>query len=393
MSSESIKQLVTDVCIVGAGPAGAATSIRLSQLKIPHVIIDKAVFPRDKTCGDGLILYAYKALKELDEALLKKFLNHPKVLHSESMKLHISNNHFIHFKEAEDRGSLITYARRIDFDNFLVEQLDETYATKFFGNEVRRLELVKDGVVIGLKNKEQIRAKLVVGADGIQSMVSKKLGNHKIPKKEMSTFINAYYSGVTSQSKSFDAEIRLHYKKIPLFFYIFPLVDGQVNVSLGGNTAGIQKYNINLKEVLQEILTTHPKVKDRFVNAKREGNWRGWGIPYDFYKKPLSGERYMLVGDAAGLANPFYKEGVGTGMMSGIICAKKIQECLIEDNYSSEFLENYDQSLKNEFGKVLRFSKLSLVFSRNKRLFSFVTKLFKSYVERKTPAIVKRRSY
>lgn len=391
MSHENI--LETDVCIVGAGPSGAATSIKLSKLGIHHIIIDKAEFPRDKTCGDGLILYAYKALKELDEELFQKFLRHPKVLHSDSMKLHISNDHYIHFREAEDRGSLITYARRIDFDNFLVEQLDEIYATKIFGVEVRKIYIENEGVLIGLKNKMQIKAKMLVGADGIQSMVSRKLANHKVPKEEMSTFINAYYSGVTSSSNRFEAEIRLHYKKIPLFFYIFPLVDGQVNVSLGGNAAGIQKHNINLKEVLQEILTSHPKVKNHFINAKREGNWRGWGIPYDFYKKPLSGERYMLVGDAAGLANPFYKEGVGTGMMSGIICAKKIRECLKEENYSHQFLKDYDESLKEEFGKVLRFSKLSLVFSRNRKLFSFVTKLFKSYVERRTPAIVKRRSY
>ena len=80
-------------------------------------------------------------------------------------------------------------------------------------------------------------------------------------------------------------------------------------------------------------------------------------------------------------------------MISGIICAKKICECLKEENYSHQFLKDYDESLKEEFGKVLRFSKLSLVFSRNRKLFSFVTKLFKSYVERRTPAIVKRRSY
>ncbi|MFY9241909.1 MAG: FAD-dependent monooxygenase [Polaribacter sp.] len=55
----------TDVCIIGAEPAGASTALMLAQLKIPHYIIDKANFPRDKTCGDGLILYAFKALKEL----------------------------------------------------------------------------------------------------------------------------------------------------------------------------------------------------------------------------------------------------------------------------------------------------------------------------------------
>ena len=70
----------TTVCIIGAGPSGAATSIQLSKLKIPHYIIDKSTFPRDKTCGDGLILYAFKAMKFLGDDLFASFLKHPKFI-------------------------------------------------------------------------------------------------------------------------------------------------------------------------------------------------------------------------------------------------------------------------------------------------------------------------
>ena len=111
----------TDVCIIGAGPSGVATSLMLSNLKIKHHIIDKAIFPRDKTCGDGLILYAYKAMKLLGGNLFEDFLKSPKFSHSKKIKLHVNNTTNIEFKESEDRDMLITYAKRVDFDHFLVE--------------------------------------------------------------------------------------------------------------------------------------------------------------------------------------------------------------------------------------------------------------------------------
>ena len=385
--------LVTDVCIVGAGPSGAVTSMQLSKLEIPHIIIDKAVFPRDKTCGDGLILYAYKALKLLDEDVFNTFLKHPKVLHSKSIKLHINNGHFINFRETPDRDSIISYAKRMDFDNFLVEHLNDKFAHQIFGDEVKRIKGELDHVEVQLKSGQIIRSKLIVGADGIQSVVARKLAKRKIPKHQMSTFINAYYSGVVGQPEDLEAEIRIYYHKIPLFFYIFPLADGDVNVSLGGNTENIQKYDINLKEVLEEILTTHPKVKSRFIDAKREGNWRGWGIPYHFFDQKAYGNRFLLVGDAAGLANPFYKEGVGSGMMSGIICANKIKECIENNAYLANDLKDYQWSLNSEFGKLLKFSGRSLRLSYYRRPFAYFARIFKRYVERKTPDLVKRRSY
>lgn len=386
------KILKTDVCIVGAGPAGASTSLMLAKLKIRHVIIDKATFPRDKTCGDGLILYAYKAMSILDDQLLQDFLNHPKFLHSKQGRLHINNDLNVLFKESDDRGSLISYAKRIDFDHFLVSHLSKEYATTEFGNEVKRLEEQADGVLVKLKDGKQILAKVVVGADGIQSVVSRKLAKNSIDRSKTSTFINSYFEGVEGLPKNNEAEVRMYYKKIPLFFYIFPLADNQVNVSLGGNAESIQKHGINLKEEVEHIIKTHPKVAHKFTKATQVGNWRGWGIPCHFEKLSASGSRFLLVGDAAGLANAFYKEGVGTGMMSGILCARKIAECIEQDDFSAEFLASYQTDLQNEFGRFLKFSELAMRFAKYRRPFAGMASLFRKRVERGAPAVIKRKS-
>lgn len=383
----------TDVCIVGAGPAGAATSLMLSKLKIHHYIIDKAVFPRDKTCGDGLILYAYKSMQLLGKDLFNNFLNNPKFIHSKNIQLNITNKLCLNISESEERDMVISYAKRIDFDNFLVNHISENYANKNFGIAVKKLEIKENGVFIQLKNGREILSKIVVGADGAQSIVSRKLAKNKPNSKLMSTFVCAYFKGVTKLPVNNDAEIRLIYKGVLLFFYVFPLADGQVNVSLGGRSDQIKKHKINLIKEIEHIIKTHKKVKEKFVVATKVGSWRGWTIPFHFGTQKIIGDRFLLVGDAAGLSNAFYKEGIGTGMMSGIIAAKNIERCLAVNNFSFNSLKKYETDLQSEFNKLLKFSYLCLKFARFKIPFYSVIKLLKFKIEKKTYSLIKKRSY
>jgi flavin-dependent dehydrogenase len=381
----------TAVCIIGSGPSGASTSLMLSQLKINHYIVDKAIFPRDKTCGDGLMMHAYKSLKFLD--LLHRFLSNPNFLHTKKINLHINDNLKINIEESEERDMVISYGKRIHFDAFLVDNLSKEYTTCEFGNGVKNLEETEDGILVTLKNGKEILAKVVVGADGINSIVSKKLGFNKPNKEKSSTFISAYFKNVEHLTANNEAEIRLHYKKMPLFFYLFPLTNNQANVTLGGNTAKILKKNINLIDEIQAILNSHTKIAHKFTNAAQMSKWRGWGIPYNFTNQKVCGNRFLLVGDAAGLANAFYKEGVGTGMMSGILCAYKIADCLKEDDFSESFISSYKNDLKNEFGKLLRFSEFVLKVSNSKNIFSFFTRIYKHRIEKRAQKIVLKRSY
>lgn len=381
----------TDVCIIGAGPSGTATSLMLSKLKIHHYIIDKATFPRDKTCGDGLILYAYKALQKL--GLLDEFFNNPKFIHSKKIKLHISDKTNITFQEKRADIPTISYAKRIDFDDFLVQHISKEYTTCEFGNGLKTIQREKNGVILTLKDGTQIFTKMVVGAEGIQSVVSKELGQNIIDKKKTSTFVSAYFKNTEKLQINNEAEIRIVYKGVPLFFYVFPLADGLVNVSLGGNSEKVQQHKINLRKEIDAILKTHPKVAHKFTNAEIVGNWRGWAIPNYFQNINVSGDNFMLVGDACGLANAFYKEGVGTGMMSGIMCANKIQSCLEKDDFSADFLSDYKKELDSEFGKLLKFSELSYRATSYKTAFKGLVKLSKSYIEKRAPKIIKKRSY
>lgn len=386
--------ITTDVCIVGSGPAGACTSMMLSKMKIHHFLIDKSEFPRDKTCGDGLVLYAFKAMKLIDPVLLDKFISHPKFIHSFHAKFYIKDSLIINVDNLGEKvHPPIFYGKRIDFDNFLVENCPSPYGTQLYGKSVNSFEKTKDGIILTLNDGTTIFSKMVVGADGNQSFVSRKIAQNTIDHTRSSTFISTYFKGMTSLKTNHEAEIRLIRKKMPLFFYIFPLPNGEANVSLGGLTADIQKHKIDLKKEINALIKSHPLIKDKFVSAEQIGNWRGWGIPCNFGHLKVSGERFLLVGDAAGLANAFYKEGVGTGMMSGIIAAEKIQKALELNDFSAEFLEDYESQLEREFGKLLKYSRLILRTARKENIFNTVIFLLKSRIERKIKGIIDTRTY
>lgn len=385
----------TDVCIIGAGPSGASASLMLSKLGIKHLIIDKAVFPRDKTCGDGLILHVLKALKTIDINLLEEFKKNPKFIASYYGNLHVSDQTFINIKESEkgeeDKHYLIYYGKRIDFDYFLVQKLNSDYSQTKFGTTIQTLKYTENGVLIELKDGTAIRSKLVIGADGIHSVVSKQLAQNKPDPKRTSTFISAYFDNIVELFDQNGAEIRVLYKKTTLFFYIFPLPNGQANVSLGGSTKDLLKHKINLKDEINTIIQSHPKVAHKFKNAKQLSGWRGWGIPYQYGHNTISGNRFMLVGDAAGLANSFYKEGVGTGMMSGVLSAQQAAKCVQENDFSANFIKEYNGNIEKEFGRLLKFSKVALRLSKHPLLFKLTIKTIKPKLEKSLKGIIRRR--
>jgi len=387
------KVVETDVCIVGAGPGGSATSMILSKHKINHVLIDKESFPRDKTCGDGLILNTFKALRLIDEKLFQKFLKHPKFISSNNGKFHVSNSNTINISyKGNQQHAPIFYGKRIDFDQFLFENTKSKYSTTLVGSKVSKIEEHDDFVTVGLKDGTQIKSKFIVGADGINSLVSKKLGCNKVDQTRSSIFVSAYFKNVKTLANN-QAEIRLIYKEMPLFFYVFPLANNEVNVSIGGVHSDILKHKINLKQVVDEVMKNHSKVAHKFKEAEQISEWRGHGIPSNFGHLNIYGKRFVLVGDAAGLANAFYKEGVGSAMMSGYIAANKINEACIENKLDKDKFAEYEQELKLELGKLFKYSKVTYKISRKKVMFSFFVKLFKPLIERKINQIIHKKTY
>lgn len=92
-----------------------------------------------------------------------------------------------------------------------------------------------------------------------------------------------------------------------------------------------------LKKKLEEIIHTHPLISKRFENAKKEGEVSGWGLPLGSLKRSVTGDNYLLTGDAGSLIDPFTGEGIGNALLSGMLAAETISQAIDEKNIIKHF--------------------------------------------------------
>jgi menaquinone-9 beta-reductase len=374
-------KLETKVIIIGAGPAGAGTSIYLSQAGIPHVIIEKETFPRDKVCGDACSGKTAFVLRKANPAWLQEIF---------SQEQNFTPSHGIVFVAPNGKALNIPYnpnrkpgdqapgftTPRLIFDNFLFEKLDKQYASIYQQSSVKSIEK-KDGkvTVVFSKGAEEfeVTAPLIVGADGDKSMVRKKFMNEDLSQKAYAVGLRAYYKGVTEMDKNNFIELHFLPELLPGYFWIFPLPNGIVNVGVGILSEQVRKKKINLREQMLHAIKTNPNIKHRFENATLVDKIQGWGLPMCMGEFPLSGENFMLTGDAASLIDPFSGEGIGYALYSGMLAAYAIEKALKEQNYSAPFIkEAYDDVLYSRIGDELKISATLQRLCKFPWLFNFV---------------------
>jgi flavin-dependent dehydrogenase len=152
----------------------------------------------------------------------------------------------------------------------------------------------------------------------------------------------------------------------------------------------ISKKKVNLKRSLLDIVQNDPVFKERFKNAELISGIEGYGLPLGSRKRIISGERYMLAGDAAFLIDPFTGEGIGNGLYSGRIAALQAAKALKAGNFSAAYMTAYDSEVYRIMGPELKlshrlqklvrfpwlFNKLMKVSSRNKQLQELLSCMF-----------------
>ncbi len=354
--------LQTEVCILGAGPGGVATALKLHQLDIPCILIDKANFPRDKVCGDAISGKVLTLLKRLDPAILHRFAQQPYQVGINGITFVTPNFREVHipFRPLQSENIPTTpgyVARRIDFDHFLVEEVKRYANIQLFENiAIENFVRTEQGFHLSdASDSFEVECKILIDASGAHSSFSRKIGGLEKDPQHHAGAIRAYYKNV--QMPRADA-IELHFIKsvIPGYFWIFPLPNGGANVGLGLRTDVISKRKVNLREELQKLLQTHPILRERFANAALEGEIKGFSLPLGSKVRPISGDHYMLVGDAGHLIDPLTGEGIGNAFYSGFIAAEQAQACLKATNFSAAFMKSYDQRVQRVLGSEMRWS-------------------------------------
>jgi menaquinone-9 beta-reductase len=341
----------TDIVIIGAGPAGCSTSLFLAKQGIPHTIIDKAIFPRDKVCGDALSGKSVFVLNQLDPEIIPSFDRQKgQFMESWGVKFVAPNGKSIDipFKSDLSQEKLPPgfIAKRLDFDYELFKRLDKKYAHIIEGAEVTEVCQTASSAEVtylqtGVKHTVE-QVKLVVGAEGDRSVVAKKLAGIQKDNDHYCAGIRGYYKGVTDMHNQNFIELHFLPETLPGYLWIFPMSNGLANVGVDMLSRDVSKKRVNLKSAMLKAIQQNPNINYRFQHATLEGKIEGWGLPLGSKKRELSGDHFLLIGDAASLIDPFTGEGIGNALYSGMLAAKQIQLSVEQQRFDAAFLKQYD---------------------------------------------------
>ena len=345
-----------DVIIVGGGPAGCTAGIHLAGTGLRIALLDKAILPNEKICGDALSGTVMNVLRKFPDQVYTDFLEIPGLLPSWGIRFVAPSQEILDVPFVQERTNETPVpgftCRRADFDGFLIRQLEKYHNISLFpGTQINDVRVSSGNQVIVSGKQFRFTSSVVVGADGVNSLTGKMLAGNKPDHKRLCLGVRGYYEGVTDLHPENFIELHFIRDLLPNYLWIFPMQGGMANVGLGMMPGQVMKSHISPARKLEELILCYPNLLARFSKARLIGKLETHTLPMGHDNNRISGTRFLLAGDAASLVDPFTGEGIGNAMISGEIAATFIRKAFSQNDFSEDFFRGYEEAIRNKIGK------------------------------------------
>ena len=336
-SSDVDDRWACDVLVVGAGPAGSAAAIEATRRGLNTVVVDKARFPRDKCCGDGLTA---SALRHLDNLGLDRSLLPSWIEVSQAM-LYGPNTKPVALPLPTGRGSFAAVCRRRELDSAMVDLARRHGATVLEDHELSEVSQTGSQIIARVEGIE-FSARYLIAADGMWSPTRKLLGVSPPGYRGEWHAFRQYFVDV-AETAATELVVWFEPDLLPGYAWSFPLGDGTANVGFGIQRGGGHKVQ-HMAKLWPELLERPHIAEFLGPDAKPESPHRAWPIPARLGRAPLAVGRVLFVGDAATASDPLTGEGIGQALETGRTAVGSIVAAGIDD--PAAVTSHYRRSLR-----------------------------------------------
>jgi len=326
-----------DIAIIGGGPAGSAAAITLAKSGRSVAVFDKAKFPRDKCCGDGLTTLALRLGETLglipSEVKNWKDINEA-ILHWGDSRSSLCNLPY-------NPGIYAAVVPRFDYDQALLKIASANGAAIYEGHGLESISIKSDKATMSIDGLGTVEAKSVIAADGMWSPTRRLLGLSTNNYRGEWHAFRQYFKNVGPAADKL--HVWFEPDLLPGYVWSFPLSERRANIGFGVLRDG--QISVGETGQIWKDLLNRPNIREVLGDEfEPEGRHTAWPIPARVNSTPLSHGPVLFTGDAAAAADTLTGEGIGQALLTGILAG----EAVLKEDQVAKIAKRYERSVAQE---------------------------------------------
>lgn len=339
-----------DILVIGGGPAGSTIASLLADLGHTVCILEKRHHPRFHI-GESLLpmnlpLFEKLGVLEQVEAIgIKKY-----AAEFNSLKTSLAQDTFYFSKATNNSPAFAYQVRRSELDELLFINCQKKGVTALEGITVTSVDLHSSPKKIQATDQQgntyKYRARYLVDASGRDTLLAQQLhSKQKNPKHNMAA-IYGHFSNVTRRTGKDAGNISIYWFKHG-WIWLIPLKDGTTSIGCVCWPDYLKTRQCSLEEFLHQTLSLVPELNQRLNHAQIQGTAQATGN-YSYQSSIMSGDGFLLIGDAYAFVDPVFSSGVYLAMQSATRGAELVDQLLNSKTDNKQLIKHFEQSVHAE---------------------------------------------